>query len=97
MPHFDVVLDGSGIDLPTVDEPIIGFHATRRVRAKTEDAARDAAKLMIQLEWRDGNYQPRNRAAAPVVAVREIAQLSIWKRFSTKQPKEGLTFYTING
>lgn len=97
MPRYDVILNGTGIDLPSLEESIIGFHATRRIKAKDVREAGETAKRMIQIEWRDGNYQPRNRAAAPVVEVEGVIPLSLWKRLTTRQPKEGLTFYTING
>ncbi len=97
MPRFDVILNGTGIDLPSLEESIIGFHATRRVKANDAREAGDSAKRMVQIEWRDGNYQPRNRAAAPVVEVEGVIPLSWWKRLTTKQPKEGLTFYTMQG
>lgn len=95
MPTYDVIINATGIDLPSVDDPIIGFTTTRRLKAADEQEAIKAAKTAIAIEWRDGGYQPRNRASAPVVEVEGIVPLSFWKRLTTKAPKRGFTFYTL--
>ncbi|NRA29092.1 MAG: hypothetical protein HRU11_02435 [Parvularculaceae bacterium] len=93
MPVYNVVISGSGIDLPSVDDPILGFATNRRVRAKDVHQASERAKMLIVREWQQGGYQDRNRASAPVLDIAAVEPLSLWKQLTTKPIKQGFTFH----
>lgn len=95
MPHFTVHLRGKGIDLPSDGDPIVGLLALRKVRAASAEQALEKAKLALTLEWRDGNFQRRNRGSAPHFEIESLVELPWWKAPFTRAPKRGFDFYSL--
>jgi len=95
MPQFTVQLRGTGIDLPSGGDPIVGLIAQRKVRAATSDEAFDKARTQLTQEWQEGKFQQRNRGAAPVFAIETMVRLPWWKAPFTKAPKRGFDFYSL--
>ena len=96
MPFFKVRLSGAGIDYPFVDgsDPMIGFFATRAVRAKSIEHARDLAKESILSEWRIGSrYAKDNRGSIPALVVEESWPIGLIEGLFGRKPS-GYTFYS---
>lgn len=95
MPHFDVHLRGTGLNLPSDGDPITGLLANRKVRAKSSEEAFEKAKLALTMEWRDGRFQVRNRGSAPSFQIESMVKIPWWKAPFVKRPKRGFDFYSL--
>jgi hypothetical protein len=94
MPHFRVLLHGTGISVPPSDgdgAPIEGFYTTRAVTAADADAAVRLASDLIRAEWTTGSYAPSNRGDVPTLSPEQVFEVSFPSRW-LKQPR-GYTFY----
>jgi hypothetical protein len=72
MPNFRVRLHGTGIHLDGTGggAPIVGFYATRVVRAESRDDAAKVATRSVSEQWRnDPAYAKNNRGAPPTLCV----------------------------
>ncbi|MDC0680888.1 hypothetical protein [Sorangium atrum] len=81
MPYYSVILEGKGIKVQGADgePPIIGFFATRAVRARSVKQAEEIAKAMVLADWTTGEYALLNRGGAPVLKVEGVNALSWWR------------------
>ena len=96
MATFAVTLEGRGIRLPINGEanPIIGFLATRVVRAKSSDKAIETAKVLVLEEWKAGEHADANTGSIPELSVDAIFQPSWFQVFFRRISSKGYTFYT---
>ena len=93
MAFYSVVLHGQGIRLPAEDQSgdIVGFYATRFVRASTVEAACEVAKGMITADWTREPYSSANRGSAPRLAVDRVLEVTFWQWLLSKNG--GHVFY----
>src|SRR5215212_8834426 len=94
MPHFRVLLHGTGISILREGgegEAIEGFYTTRAVTAADADTAIRVASDLIRAEWTTGSYAPANHGAIPTLTLEEVFEVSFFSRWF-RQPK-GYTFY----
>ena len=93
MTFYRVLVNGEQIELPDTDggKPIIGFFASRAVRANTPDEAAERAKAIVLAKWADDKYQEGNRKGPPVLRI-EKAERTSFVRYLT-HPKRGFVFY----
>ncbi len=94
MPSFVVVVEGTGIKVPSVPEPIIGFMTTRRVTAADEDSAVDKAKRMILDDWQSSEYGTANIGDTPTLKIDSIRSQGLLERVFSLVPTKGYTFYS---
>jgi hypothetical protein len=93
MPHFKVILSGSGIDCAVGNDRAVGFFTTRLVKAPDLDSAESVAKELILSEWRPGGeYSTSNRGSVPVLAVEESFPLGFLAGIFSRRPS-GYSFY----
>ncbi len=94
MPTFVVVVEGTGIKVPSVPEPIIGFMTTRRVTAADEDSAIAKAKRLILDDWRSSEYGGANIGNTPSLKIDSIRSQGLLERMFSRVPTKGYTFYS---
>jgi hypothetical protein len=94
MATFLVTMAGTGIKVPSVPHPVIGFLATRRVEASNEMAAVKLAKSIIRKEWNTNEYKAANIGDDPLLEVEKIRKLTFLAKIFTRAPTKGYTFYT---
>jgi hypothetical protein len=95
MPYFKVILSGKDILYPFDGAPggVIGFFATRVVKAPDLEQAHSAAKELVLAEWRPGGqYAADNRGSAPAVAVEESFPIGLMAGIFGRRPS-GYSFY----
>ena len=96
MPFFKVRLSGAGIEYPFVygGDPVIGFFATRAVRARDIEHAHQLAKEAVLSEWRPGGrYAAENRGHVPSLVVEDSWRVGVFDGLFGRRPG-GYTFYT---
>jgi hypothetical protein len=94
VPHFRVMLHGTGIEVPGLDgdgPPIVGFYTSRNVTTADVDGAVEAATAIIRAEWTTGDYASASRGSAPVLTAEGVFSISALKRWFTRV--QGYTFY----
>ena len=94
MSYFKVVLSGTGIKVPSVPEPIIGFYTTRCVKASDAELAIEIAKKSILEEWKDGEYKDSNIGQLPNLEAEEVQKIGFLSRMFSQNPNRGYTFYS---
>ncbi len=94
MRTFVVVVEGTGITMPSVPEPIIGFFTARRVKATDEQSAFEEAKRLILEEWQSGEYLDANMGDIPTLKVDSIRSLGFLERLFSRVKYKGYTFYS---
>jgi hypothetical protein len=94
MPTYVVVVEGSGFRLPSAPEPIVGFMASRRVRAINEQSAIDEAKRLIIDEWHSSGYEAENIGDLPSLTVDSVWSQGLLQRVFSRVPKKGYTFFS---
>lgn len=94
MPTYVAVVEGTGIKIPAVPEPIIGFFATRRVRAADERSAVYLAEQLILEEWRSSDYGAANIGQSPRLRIDSIRTQGLLERTFSRVPNTGYTFYS---
>lgn len=66
-------MEGKDIVVPIDDgKNIIGFFATRVVRASSSEQAIDKAQAMVIKDWTAGSYAESNKGSPPALTVRNI-------------------------
>jgi hypothetical protein len=94
MPTYSVILVGTGIKVPSIPDPIIGFVTTRRVNAPNEENACERAMRVVEVEWASGEYRDANIGSEPRLDIEEIRRLGLFARFFSRAPTKGYTFYS---
>ena len=94
MSYFAVVLTGTGIKVPSVPEPVIGFFTTRCVKASDAESAAEIAKRIVLREWEEGEYKQSNIGQLPALETEEVHEIGFLSRFFSKRPNKGYTFYS---
>ena len=94
MSYFSVLIVGTGIKIPSVPDPMIGFATTRCVRALDEESAVEIAKKSILKEWKDGEYKQSNIGPLPTLETEEVRKIGLLSRLFSKYPNKGYTFYS---
>jgi hypothetical protein len=92
MPHFRVILQGTGIRVPAGRDVAVGFYATRAVRAASAEEAVMKAKQRVMENWTTGEYAESNKGNTPTLeteSVERIGFLAAWRI-----PNSGHAFYT---
>lgn len=82
MPHFRIVLEGSGIavtgGIAGVKSPVVrGFFVARFVRAASRDEAITRAKAMVADDWSRGVYADLKES--PALTVTGAEAVGLWK------------------
>ena len=96
MPIYAVIVEGTGIRIPDVDDPddvITGFFTTREVEASDEVAAAEVATNMIRREWNTKKYKESNFGSAPDLRIDEIRWLACSFEDDSDLRTRGYTFY----
>ena len=93
--HFVVVVSGAGINLPSVPEPIIGFFATRCVKASSSEEAVNAVKEGVLQEWLRGEVSQENVGGMPTLTTERVSEIGFWRRIFRSYPNAGYTFYSV--
>lgn len=93
MPQFVVVMEGTGIKVPSVPEPIVGFLTTRKVKAVDQDEAIKKARNVVLQDWTDGEYQASNIGALPDLQIDSVRRLGLIEGVFSRVPNSGYTFY----
>ena len=94
MATYSVIVAGTGIKVPAVPDPIIGFLATRRVKAPNEMAAAEMAMSIIRREWDTNEYKEANIGSEPKLEIEEIRNLGFLAKIFSRAPTRGYTFYS---
>jgi hypothetical protein len=93
MPYFRVMLHGEGVLIPdeTPGKAIVGFYATRIVRAAGEAHAERTACAMVQAQWLAPGYKSNNIGGPPRLYTEFVERTTFlaWLRFRNT----GHTFY----
>jgi len=94
MPHYLVMMQGTGIEVPNLERgrPIIGFFTTRLVSAATSSEAESKAKSMVVADWTSGKYAESNKGSVPSLTIESVQACSFLKRLTFKNG--GHAFYT---
>ena len=95
MAYFQVVLSGSGIALTFEEneQPVIGFYATRFVKAESSMLAEAIAKELVLSEWGAGGaYADANRGGLPLLAAESTVSVNVLTGVLKRRSK-GYTFY----
>lgn len=93
MPYFRVVLHGQGIRFALgEEEPVVGFYATRLVRAGSAEEAVHKAKQAVQSVWARPEYAQHNLGNAPVLSTDLVEPISFLQ--SLRGSGGGHAFYT---
>jgi hypothetical protein len=91
--RYRVVLHGADVCIPLEDEtrPIIGFYATRFVRATTPEQASAAAITILRNAWFNSPYSTVDRSGGPAITVKEVELIR--NPFRRSRPNRGYQFY----
>ena len=93
MAWYRVLLEGKGITLPIEGEkPIIGFFATRVVRASSAEQAAVAATALVADLRSVGDYAESNKGQPPELHVDELERVNFWQAW--RIPNKGHAFYS---
>ncbi len=94
MPHYRVMLHGSGVDVAVDDspDPIVGFYTARVVTAKSESEAERLAVENVLEQWSAGPYGQVNRGTVPRLTVESVEVTSWFDRLFRRGT--GYVFYT---
>jgi hypothetical protein len=94
MPHYRVMLHGTGIHVPgnSGAPPIIGFYTTRVVRASSEAEAAHAAKSVVTAQWQSGEYAESNTGGLPQLRIESVARTGFFRGMLFRNG--GHTFYS---
>ncbi len=90
--RYRVVIKGSQIVIPSENgaDPIIGFTATRFVRAATPDQAGAIAIARLRSAWNNSPYSTANRIAGPAITIVSIEHIK--NPFKRSRPNKGYDF-----
>ena len=93
MPYFRVLLEGTGIDIPSEnnDPPIVGFFTTRIVEASTGAEAESKVKEMILSDWSLGKYAEANIGRLPILSINSVEDSDFFESLRFKN--KGYIFY----
>ena len=96
MPFFNVLLHGTGIDMPSADgtPSIIGFYRAQAVHAATPAEASAKAVARVAAEWDSPPYVIHNKGAKPALAVDKVTRISLRDRL--RRRNRGYTFYATD-
>ena len=96
MAYFKVVLHGTGLNIPLegAGAGIIGFYATRLVRAPTVTGAEAKAKQLVESEWSEGGKYWAHGGAGLCLFVESVNQSTFVDRSFANR---GYSFYSSNG
>jgi hypothetical protein len=91
---YQVLVRGTEIDVPGAGggRAIVGFHATRAVRAPTADQAAQWALALVASEWTREPHQRSNRKGPPVLRVEKVGRIGLFRYLT--HPNRGFTFCT---
>lgn len=93
MPHFKVIINGRGIDLPFEGESAVGFFTTRKVHAADLSSAEYLAKDLVLSEWRPGGtYAQANLGPVPALSVDQSFRVG-WFTGTFGRNPSGYAFY----
>ena len=94
MPLFRVLVHGHGIHIPATaeSEAIIGFYASRVVRASNPTSAEKEALSRLRGEWARPPLSMHNKGAAPDFIVEQVSLLTFFHALRTSS--KGFTFYS---
>lgn len=94
MAVYRVLIRGAEIDVPSADggRPIIGFYASRAVRAATREKAAEWAQALVASNWASEQHQRSNRKGPPVLRVERVERIGLLRYLT--HPNHGFTFYT---
>jgi hypothetical protein len=78
---YAVRVEANGIEIQGEDpkRPIVGFFATRMVRAQTSEEAERLVAEMIIADWSRGEWALVNRGSIPILSVDEVWVVSLWR------------------
>lgn len=94
MRTFIVVLEGTGIRLPSVPTPVVGFFATRCLRASDEATAIQSAMNWISEDWHSSELASADLAGNLTLEVKSVRRVGIVERLFSNAPQRGYTFYS---
>lgn len=93
MPHYSVILEGTGISLVGDGPEIVGFVATRTVRASDETEAVEIAKNVLAREWANEPWKSQNMGEQPRLRLEYICQLRLFDVIFRRYINGGHIFY----
>lgn len=90
--HYNVMMEGRGIQLPFEgnEDPVIGFHTTRKVWAHDATEAAVKAEEVVLAEWRKGGAYAQG--GVPTMTTLEVWPLGWWRGLFTRA-RPGYSFY----
>ncbi len=88
-----MVLHGADILVPLENQtsPIVGFYATRFVRATSPEQASAAAITILRSSWFSSPYSTVDRSGGPAITIREVELIR--NPFRRSRPNRGYQFY----
>jgi hypothetical protein len=91
-------MNGAGISVASSgsDKEIVGFYATRWVKAENVEAAKKTAISLVLRDWTDGEYAGLNKANLPTITVDTASKVS-FVRYLWHRPGHGHAFYSSDG
>ena len=93
MPHFKVIVSGSGINYPFDGAPVVGFFTTRLVKAPTLPAAEAMAKELVMADWvAGGAHASANLGALPRLEIERSGKVGVFAGVFGRRPS-GYSFY----
>jgi hypothetical protein len=91
--RYRVVLRGSGLFIPVEDAtpPIVGFRATRFVRAVSPEQASAIALTRVRGEWFNSPYCTADRTGCPAITIEQVEHIR--NPFRRSRPNRGYQFF----
>lgn len=96
MPFFNVLLHGTGIDMPSADgtPSIIGFYRAQAVHAATAAEASAKAMARVAAAWDSPPHAIHNKGSRPALAVEKVSRISLRDRL--RRRNGGHSFYSTD-
>ncbi|AVP96802.1 hypothetical protein C7S18_06125 [Ahniella affigens] len=91
MPYYRVLVEGTGISVVMAERTLVGFFATRAVRARSPEEAIEKVRAMVTADWTSGRYASWNKGVAPAIHVEDVWRSPWYQNVLSKN--DGHTFY----
>ena len=93
MAHYRVVIQGRGLKIPSEDDFIIGFFATRLVESDSIENAKSIAIANMKNEFFEDDMLKMNMSDKAEITINTIEKVGLFDRIFKTFPRKGFTFY----
>lgn len=91
---YSVIIVGTGIKIPAIPEPIIGFFTTRIVNADSAEEAISMATKSVQDDWRKSDYKNQNLGTDPTLELETVKKIGVITAIRNRNIRKGYTFFS---